>query len=312
MSRMLYVLPQWDWAGGAAELQRMSEKAYPLETRYLPDGRMTAGHMSAAEVIFGAPDPVMLAQAPQLQWLHLPCAGADRYADLRLYANSRVTLTTSAGVYGVPMAEHALMLFLALARMLREQDAEWGAPRELYKATVVILGLGDVGRTLAVRLSSFETRTLGVRRNLLEKPPHVHELFDMRGLHMALAQADFIAGCLPLTRETAGLLDAAAFAAMKPGAVFVNVGRGPVVDTAALCDALTGGHLWGAGLDVTDPEPLPPEHPLRSLPNVILTPHAAGLSVRSVSRRLALFERQLTRYLAGRSLYNVVDFFRGY
>jgi len=308
---MLYVLPQWDWDGGTAELQRLSERALPLETRYLPRG-LTAEHMQTAEVIFGSPDPALLAVAPNLRWLHLPSAGADRYADLRLYANSRVMLTTSAGVYGAPMAEHALMLFLALARMLRDPDAGWGVPRELYGATVAILGLGDAGRALAARLSSFDVTVLGMRRNLLDKPPHVHELFDTGELHAALARADFTVCCLPLTRDTSGLLDAAAFAAMKPGAVFVNVSRGAVVDTEALCAALAGGRLWGAGLDVTDPEPLPPDHPLRVLPNVILTPHTAGSSVRSPGRRFALFERQLGRYLAGRSLYNTVDFFRGY
>ncbi|MCL2748124.1 MAG: D-2-hydroxyacid dehydrogenase [Oscillospiraceae bacterium] len=311
----LFVLPSRGWSSSTAALQRLADQADGrLDVRFLPDGRMTAAHMDCAEVIFGFPDPAALLSAPQLQWLHLPSSGADPYVDLRLYANRQVTLTTSAGVYGAPMAEHILMLFLMLARGYRRDDPDeaYDTPRELNGSTVVLLGLGDVGRTLAARLSSFATTTLGIRRNLWDKPPHVHELLDLNSLKPALARADFVVSSLPLTRETQHLLNADAFNAMKPGAIFVNVGRGAVVDTDALTDALARGHLAGTGLDVTDPEPLPADHPLCTMPNVILTPHIAGASCEVPQRRFAFFEKQLARYLAGRRLHNVVDFFRGY
>ena len=315
----LYILPNHGWEAGAAQLHRLADLATGLDVRYLPDGRMTERHIASAEIIFGSPDPALLQSAPRLKWLHLPSAGADPYTDLRLYANNGITLTTSAGVYGVPMAEHILMLFLMLARGVRfsgeagnTSGADPWSQRELHGATVLLLGLGDVGRTLAARLSSFGTITLGMRRNLWDKPPNVDELFDIFSIDQALARADFVACSLPLTPETAGLLNKTMFEIMKPGAIFVNVGRGAVVDTAALTEVLATGRLAGAGLDVTDPDLLPPSHPLRSLPNVILTEHTAGESLNVPSRRLALFEKQLVRYLSGRSLHNTVDFFRGY
>ena len=310
---VLYILSGQGLEVGTSALQNLVDQAGPMEVRYLPVERFTARHAADAAFLFGFPDQILLSQAPGLQWLHLPSAGADRYADLSLYANDRVTLTTSAGVYGAPMAEHILMLFFALARGLVDPHTTSGTQRELYGATVALLGLGDVGRTLAARLSAFGATVLGMRRNLLDnKPPHVHELFDAHTLHLMLARADFVACCLPLTRETDRLLDAAAFHAMKPGAIFVNVGRGAVVDTEALVDALNAGHLWGAGLDVTDPEPLPANHPLRQMSNVILTNHSAGESWQTPQRILAFFEKQLARYLANRRLENMVDFFRGY
>ncbi|MDR3207413.1 MAG: hypothetical protein LBT60_03675, partial [Oscillospiraceae bacterium] len=123
----LFILPHEGWALGPAALQRLADIAPGLDVRYLPGGRMTAAHMETAAVIFGFPDPALLSQAPGLRWLHLPSAGADRYADLRLYANPRVVVTTSAGVYGPPAAEHILMLILALARGLGRADPEPGA-----------------------------------------------------------------------------------------------------------------------------------------------------------------------------------------
>lgn len=308
----LYVLSHERWEVGAAALHRLAGIAPELALCYLPGKRLKQEHMADAEVIFGFPHPPLLRFASGLRWLHLPSAGAENYADLRLYAHPQVTVTHSAGVYGVPMAEHALMLLLALLRGLFTPEVEPEEARELQGATVAILGLGDVGRALAERLSPFACHIIGVRRNLMDKPPFVHELADTRKILYVLSQSDYTFCCLPLTHETAGLLSHQAFQAMKPGSVFVNVGRGAVVDTDALTQALAKGPLWGAGLDVTEPEPLPDDHPLRAMPRVIVTSHVAGGSVNVAARRLALFEQQLTRYVTGRSLRNTVDFFRGY
>lgn len=311
----LYILSDAMFEVGASRLQHMADMVPDREVLYVPARSLSAAQIARAEIIFGAPPAALLSRAPFLQWLHLPSAGADAYADLSLYANPQIRVTTSSGVYGTPMAEHVLALFLALSRGNPSdagRRAEPGEIRELTDAVVAVFGLGDAGRTLAGRLGAFGCTVLGVRYNILDKPACVHELFDTRSTLDVLRRADYVANCLPLTRETAGLFGEAAFAAMRPGAIFVNVGRGRTVDTEALTRALTSGHLGGAGLDVTDPEPLPAEHPLRVFPRVILTPHMAGVSPKTAERRLKLFEDLLARYLAGRRLLHQVDFFKGY
>jgi glyoxylate reductase len=158
------------------------------------------------------------------------------------------------------------------------------------------VGLGAVGRAVAERAAAFGMRVLGVRRRPNgDSPPQVSAVFDVAGLHDALAAANHVVVTLPSTPGTRGLFDAAAFAAMKPGAMIYNVGRGPVIDTAALIAALQSGHLAGAGLDVTDPEPLPVGHPLLDRSNVVVTPHIASASV---AGRRRLYEHSIENALA--------------
>ena len=318
----LLVLENDTFKPGAAHMLRLAELAPRLEVELLHEKNLRPELLAQVEILFGFPGRDMLAQAARLRWLHLPSAGADAYMDLSLYARHDIIVTNSSGVYGAPVAEHALAMFLSLARAIPQQtgresdlDARSVAEREavlLSQSTVLIVGMGDIGTTLARLLRAFDCRILGVRRNILHRPDGVDGIYTAAQLPELLPQADFVALCLPRTPETAVLMNREMLTLCKPGSILVNVGRGDAVDMEALTDMLVGGRLRGAGLDVTNPEPLPAEHPLRGLRNVILTPHTAGLSPLRATRVLSLFGDLLERYESGRRLYNQVDFLRGY
>jgi phosphoglycerate dehydrogenase-like enzyme len=177
--------------------------------------------------------------------------------------------------------------------------------------TLCIVGMGNIGRAIADRVRPFGTRILGVKRSVREDDPasrHADELYTTERLHDALGEADYVAATLPGTLETRHLVDARAIGAMKPGAYFVNVGRGTVVDEGALVEALGDGQLSGAALDVFEVEPLPEESPLWELENVIISPHATDMvPVLINERQTELFCENLRRYLAGEPLANVLD-----
>ena len=206
--------------------------------------------------------------ATRLRWMHAAGAGVERY-DLAQIAARGVMLTNSSGVSAPNMAEHVLGMMIALTRrfpqLLRAQTRrEWRDEAthrevgELQGQTVLVAGIGEIGRAVAQRAAAFGMRVNGLRRRADASPPAgFDQVFAIGDLHAALADADHVVVTLPNTPRSRGLFDAAAFAAMKPGAAIYNVGRGPVIDTAALIAALESGHLGGAGLDVTDPEPLP-------------------------------------------------------
>jgi phosphoglycerate dehydrogenase-like enzyme len=317
----LLILERPGFQCGAPGLLRLEELSPAPEVELIAASSVTAAFVRDAEAIFGFVPPPLLREAKALRWLHLPGPDASRYADLSLYASRDILLTRSTGVYGVPAAEHALALMLALCRGIPQLAARSGEDfsdgaqdeiTELYGATALIVGLGDVGRTLASRLRAFHCRIWGVRQNLLHKPDCVDDVFPLTALPELLPQADFVVLCLPKTARTAGLFDGLLLFHCKPGGILVNIGHGGALDSFALADALRVGRLRGAGLDVTEPEPLPAGHPLLDLPNVLLTPHTAGLGPHTQKRRFELFLDLLTRYLGGRQLHSQVDFFKGY
>jgi len=219
---------------------------------------------------------------------------------------SHVTVCNARGVYDAPMAEWVLGAILAMQRGLVEsRDAQarhaWEAiePPELLGRRVVILGLGSIGAAIADRLRPFGVEIVGVARTARDG---VRGLTD---LDRILGDAEILVDVLPLTGGTAGLLDARRLGLLPDGALVVNVGRGLTIDTAALVEELRTGRLRAA-LDVTDPEPLPPEHPLWELPNVLITPHMAGDSPASTIRAFALAGDQIRRFAAGEPLINEV------
>ncbi len=251
-------------------------------------------------------------KAPALRWLQMLNVGYDLLEKNPPPPYLRIT---NAGNSMAPaMAEHVLALLLALARRLPESlanqaHAHWEPAikpriRLLSGATLVIVGYGAVGREIARRARAFGMYVIGVRRTSGGDEP-VDEMVAPIALDQALGRADAIAITAPLTAQTRAMFDARRFARCKPGGWFINVARGEIVDTLALAEALHSGRIGGAGLDVTAPEPPPPEHPIWKAPNLIVTPH---VSATDSNPRLALFVAEnMRRYLADEALQAIID-----
>ena len=274
-----------------------------------------------SEIIFGWPPPKMLKDLKNLKWLHLPSAGANSYTDVSLYADPSILLTKSSGTFGIPIAEHIIGMMIALSRnFTRHHDAqkkgEWNHGRldvlDLYGSNVLILGLGNIGTEVCRRLSGFGCNIIGFRRDASVPHELVSEVRPITRLRESLPDADYIIICLPGTNETRMIFGREEFGLMKNRAVIINIGRGTIIDTNALVEALNDKKIAGAGLDVTDPEPLPADHPLWNAGNVIITPHVSATSLRTDDRRLAIFTDLLKHYISGQQMYNVVDFVSGY
>ena len=278
-----------------------------------------------AEVLFGIPDdtPEGLAHAmracPRLRWVATTAAGAGEQvaaAGLTRQDLERVIITSAAGVHAGPLAEFVMFGLLALtkdaARLTRDKaDRHWPDRREpvaeLEGRTLLILGLGGIGRRTAELASAFGMRVLGVKRTPDGHVDGVEEIHPASALPKLLPQADAVVVTMPGTRETAGMLDAEALDALPRGALLVNVGRGSVVDEGALVERLRSGQIGGAALDVFATEPLPPSSPLWELDNVIISPHMAALSARENERIVELFRDNLRRLIAGEPLRNRID-----
>lgn len=260
----------------------------------------------------------VLAAAPALRWMHTPSAGVDHVLTPTVIARA-ITLTNSAGVHAIPIAEFVLGFMLAHAKQLRafhtaQDEARWagGLPlRELYEATLLIVGIGGIGGAIAERAAAFGMRVLGSRRT--PRPmPGVERVVGGDAWRDLLPEADYIVIATPLTPETRAMVDAAAFAAMRPSAYLINIARGAVIDEPALIAALNQGQIAGAALDTFEQEPLPAESPLWRLPNVTITPHSTASSPRMRERQIALFLENLARFRAGQPLLNIVDKSAGY
>lgn len=322
MNTLLVLIP-----GDAAQLDRLREIAKGrLAVEVLPEDAPEADIAAAlrkAEVVFGEPAPALLEKAKVLRWIQMSWAGADLYTHAPHFPET-VQLTNATGVYGVTIAEHAMAMLLALCRRLpaygrQQREKVWqdcGSEWALEGKHALILGAGDIGTNLAIRLRSFGVTCTGVRRVVREKPDCFAELGTLAELDQLLPQADLVACSLPDAPHTRGLLDRKRLLSMKRDAILLNVGRGSLIDTDALADVMAAGHLFGAGLDVVQPEPLPRSHRLWELENVILTPHVAGVGFghapQTAARIWTLCTENLQRYLAGEPLRNVVDFSSGY
>ena len=281
--------------------------------------------LDRAEVLFGVPEDSTegLAEVvnglPRLRWVHATSAGAGEQvgkAGLSPDALERVVITTSSGVHAVPLAEFAILGLLAMAkelpRLIEDQRARaWPEVRrpvrELSGQTLFLLGLGDIGREVARLGKALGMRTVGFRRTEGPPPEWVDEVHGPQRLAELAGQADAMVVSLPMTEQTAGLVDRATIERLPASCIFVNIGRGGVVDEPALIDALRDRRIAGAVLDVFATEPLPADSPLWTLPNVLVTPHAAALSARENERIAELFADNLRRYLDGRPLRNVVE-----
>ncbi|SRR5258706_1342236 len=269
--------------------------------------------------------PEFLAAAKQLVWVQAMSAGVDRYVELKGIAdNDKLVLTNLKGVHGPAIADHVFGMLLELTRDLRfyaaeQAQARWtregsgGRPSALMDRTLLVVGLGGIGSEVAQRAHGFGMKVIATRRNAATPAPEwIAHVGPPEELLTLLPQADVVVICVPLTQSTEHLFEAKALAALKPGAVLVNVARGKVVDTPALVAALQSKHLGGACLDVTDPEPLPKDNPLWAMKNVVITPHVASDAELTEERAWALLKENLKHFAAGEPLLNVVDKKAGY
>src|SRR5579875_3505585 len=267
--------------------------------------------------------------APHLRWLQYPGAGVDALLPTGLLAaDSGVIVTTASGIHATTISEYVfgsmLMFNWNWPEMVRLQEshvwahsASWYhlGGRELEGQTLGVIGLGHIGRRVAVLGHAFGMRVLGIRRSFLDEEatdPDLDVSYSPRHLHELLGQSDYVVLAVPLTAETELLIGEAELRTMKSNAYLVNIARGRVVDEQALIRALREGWIGGAGLDVAQIEPLPSNSPLYGMPNVILTPHISGVSVHYETRLAALFADNLRRYRAGEPLFNRFDPARGY
>ena len=329
----------------AARIQAADPRAEVLfEPDLLPPARYPADHhgdpafrrdadgearwralLDRAEVLFGVPGDSaddlaeVVTGLPGLRWVHATSAGAGeqvRRSGLPAEALERVAITTSSGVHAVPLAEFAIFGLLAMAkdlpRLIEDQRARaWPEVRqpfrELSGQTLFLVGVGEIGREVARLGKALGMRTVGFRRTEGPPPEWVDEVHGPQRLAELAGRADAMVVSLPLTDQTAGLIDRATIGRLPTDCIFVNIGRGGVVDEPALVDALRDRRIAGAVLDVFATEPLPADSPLWTLPNVLVTPHAAALSARENERITELFVDNLRRYLDGRPLRNVVE-----
>lgn len=277
-------------------------------------------HIRDATITYGVPLVPRLADGANLRWIQLISAGVPH--DLCAPARARgLTVTNLAGLYGPTIAEHALCMMTMLARNLHiafrnQQQRLWNRDVakpmfDLHGRTLGIVGLGNIGQNIARLARAYGMRVVGCRRRP-QPTPFVDLVYPVPELHAMLAESDVVAVAAPLLASTEGMLGPAEFQAMKPGVVYVNVSRGGIAQEAALLDALRSGHVAGAGLDVFATEPLLPEHPLWTMPQVILSPHYCGETVNQSAQPAERFARNLRNYLAGRPLEGIVDLEWGY
>ena len=276
-----------------------------------------ATELPAADIFCGHPKvPVpweRVVAEGRLRWIQSSAAGLD-HCLVPAVVGSAITVTSASGVLADQVSEHAVGLAIACTRRLPLFLAQQAAhefvrrpTRDLTGATVGIVGLGGVGRRLAEVLAPFRVRILATDWFPVRKPPGVAFLGGPDTLPEVLAAADILFLCAPLTNHTRGMIDERALARMKPGAILVNVARGPLVDEAALVAALEGGRLDSAALDVTPEEPPAADSPLWRAPRLIITPHVAGQSGRRIDAMTDFFCDNLRRYLRGEALRNLVD-----
>ena len=287
----------------------------------LPGQPVTQEDVDWAQVILGNVPAAMLHGSPALEWLQTNSAGVEAYIQPGVLAGDTL-LTNATGAYGLAIAEHMLGMLLELFKKLElyrdaQKSGAWqsqGAVKAVYGSTVLVLGMGDIGGEFAARCKALGAKVIGVRRSPRPCPEYADEVHLLEDLDSLLPHADVVAITLPGTDATRGLMSRERLAKMKEGAVLLNVGRGFIVDTEALCDALERGHLSGAGVDVTDPEPLPPTHRLWNIPTAVVTPHISGFyHLRETHERIVgIFLENLRHFQAGEPLRNLVDFATGY
>ena len=283
--------------------------------------KVTPEMIKEANIIIGNVAPFYLKEAKNLEWLQLNSAGADPYVKKGVLPEN-VILTNATGAYGPGVAEHMLAVLFSLQKKLHlyrdnQNQCQWhdeGAVMSLRGGTLLIVGLGDIGLYFARLMKNFGYHIIGIKRRLGQVPQDVDELHTMDDLDKLLPEADVVFSILPNSKATRNIYNKQRFKEMKNTAILLNAGRGSAVNTEDLCEALIQGEIYGAGLDVTDPEPLQTQHKLWNIENVIITPHISGdfHHPATLYRIVDIAAGNLQRYMAGDGLMNVVDMETGY
>ena len=323
--------PDWSPAGPIVvrifndrQLEALREVAGDAELIGVKTDQQALDAIPGATAILGFCNPEIVAAATRLHWIQIYWAGAEGCLEALQASDRKILLTNMQRVSSPQIAEHVLAMMLGLSRGLaphiRDQDAgQWrpgrvpfGQRQELGGKTMLLVGLGGIGTAVAKKVQSLDMRVVAVRASGRPGPAFVDEVARPDQLLRLAAEADVVVNSVPLTPDTEGLFDAKFFATMKPSAFFINVGRGRSVVQDDLVAALESGSIAGAGLDVTEPEPLPSDHPLWQMSNVIITPHVAAGSARGFDRVSTVARENLRRYIGGEPMLSVVDQERGY
>ncbi len=277
---------------------------------------LTTEMLNQATVIMGWPRPADVASAHNLRWFHSMWAGTDEYVGKIDFPHGCL-LSSSAGTNAHAVSEHMLGCLLALYRRIPEardgqKNHQWvsiGNMKTLLNSTVLVVGAGNIGQRFGKLCQGMGGYTIGVQRTAAPAPDGFHQLHTIDKLDELLPQADVVALCLPQTPETDHIINGHRLSLMKDESVLLNMGRGNAVEQTALIAALESGKLWGAALDVTNPEPLPSDHPLWDAPNLLITPHCAGGMRLELTRKnaICLAQENLRRYLAGDTLINKIS-----
>lgn len=307
---------------GETNLARLRQAHPDIEFRYCIEQETYLANVADAEIIFSKQyPPGTFDRAQQLRWVQAGTAGVNHLLAAGI-TERNILLTNARGAHGTPIAEQTLALMFAFANrlptLLQAQSTQQivkarviAEKFELAGQTLLVIGLGDIGGTLAHKAKLLEMRVIGVRRTQ-EPFPGLDAQHTPDQLREVLPEADHVALCLPLTDATNAIIDEAELQAMKASAYIYNVGRGASIEPNALIRALQKGWIAGAGLDCTDPEPLPADSPLWAMDNVILAQHTSGSSPYNADRITQIFLDNLGRYRRGEPLINVVDVAHGY
>jgi phosphoglycerate dehydrogenase-like enzyme len=321
MMKMKVVLTQTEGSPHFALLDDLQLEGLQIVQVTTPEELAT--EICDADVLYGFPTADLLRAGKELRWIQSPSAGVNYIQDLAELVESDIVLTNTRGAHGPSIGEHTFALLFALTRHIPEsvqaQRERYWARRELYRTsremrglTMGIVGYGAIGRAVAQRARGFDMEVLAIDPHPEPGAPFVVETWGMERLPELLAQSDVVVVAAPLTAESFHLIDAAALARMKPDAYLIVVSRGGIVDEDALVDALQNGRLAGAGIDVTEVEPLSPESRLWDAPNLVITPHTAGDSSEKERRCIEILRENLVRFSQGEALLNLVDKRRGY
>jgi phosphoglycerate dehydrogenase-like enzyme len=303
------------------EKERLQSKMPEAEYVYVTPKDVTEELVKSADIIIGNVPAKYIEGTKNLKWIQLNSAGTDGYCKEGVLPEGAY-LTNATGAYGLAISEHMLGMLLQIQKKLNlyymnQKNRLWkdeGNVTSIEGSTTLVVGLGDIGGDFARKMKALGSYVIAVKRTEGQKPEYIDELYTMDALDNLLPRADVVALSLPGTKETYHLFNKDKFNLMKNSTILLNVGRGTAICTDDLCDALENGVIGGAGLDVTDPEPLPAEHRLWDAPGVVITPHVSGAYhlPETLRRIVNISIENFEHFLKQEPLKNIVDFETGY